>query len=69
MCKKTKIKCILCESYVEVNVNPEGIENWRKKRDELPLIQHHFHWLSPQEREIILSGICGECYDEVFADE
>lgn len=31
--------------------------------------QDAFPYLSAQEREMLISGICGACWDNLFADE
>jgi hypothetical protein len=33
------------------------------------LIQNVLPELSPDQRELLISGICGKCFDEMFADE
>jgi hypothetical protein len=38
-------------------------------RYRLPLIQDHFPHLTDDERELIISGTCGSCFDDMFGEK
>lgn len=54
--------CIQCGKQVEVEVNKEDL----KKYQEGMHIQDAFPYLTAGEREVFISGICGECFDKMF---
>lgn len=58
-----KIRCISCSSEHMVDVTPEQMAelNTRPRR----LIQEICPNLSASDREILISGICGVCYDQM----
>lgn len=62
------VKCFQCDENKAVTTSSEKIENWKMNRRNLPLIQDHFPELSKDERELILSGICGSCFNEMFPE-
>jgi len=59
------VTCIVCGKSVEVNAPPEGINAWKEGLR----IQEALPMLTPNEREILMSGICGDCFDMMFAEE
>jgi len=55
--------CSECGYYVIIS----GTEKQWKQYDEGKiLIQHIFPEVCPEDREIMLSNICGYCYDRMF---
>lgn len=52
--------CKFCNKEVLITVNEEDI----KKYENGALIQHAFPYLAPDEREIMLSGMCGDCWQK-----
>ena len=56
--------CPLCKKTNSVTVNTEDYEKWRAGQ----LIQRAFPYLKPDEREILQSGTCPTCWDELFKD-
>lgn len=58
-----KVRCIVCSSEHMVNVTPEQVAelNGSGRR----LIQEICSNLSADDRELLISGICGVCYDEM----
>ena len=58
--------CEICEKEYEINARKVDWERWDNNEDS---IQNCFPYLSADERELILSGICGKCFDALFGDE
>ena len=58
--------CIHCHRTFKFSVDATKYEQWR---DGKLLIQDAFPELTPGERELLLSSICGECFDIVFGDD
>ena len=56
--------CPLCGKENEIEV---GIGQYFKWKDGL-LVQDAFPDLSPEEREILISGVCSSCQDDIFGD-
>lgn len=63
---KIKTTCPICKKvhYVEVNAVHFGL--WV---DENVPIQVAMPELSPEDREMLLSGICPECWDKMWSEE
>jgi hypothetical protein len=57
-----KTTCSMCGKEVKVEVNKEDL----KKYQEGIHIQDAFPYLTADEREVFISGICGECFDRMF---
>lgn len=66
MTAKTTITCISCNRDQKVRMSEYALKHWLQNRENLPLIQDWFPSLSDHERELILSGICGTCFDELY---
>ena len=62
---KLNFTCTECGKTVEVTVEQEDLEKWQKREDH---IQNCFPYLSPGERELFLSGLCDDCFNEIFAE-
>ncbi|UKM63098.1 hypothetical protein [Weizmannia phage Youna2] len=58
-----EVTCRCCKKVYELNVTEEQIIRYR----EGAFAQHAFSHLSPNERELLISGICGKCFDEMFS--
>ena len=52
-------ECSFCKEMHSVTVPDEGLEKYRMGE----LVQRAFPGLTPVEREILLSGTCGPCWD------
>ena len=48
-----------------ITVGNADLDSWQNGA----LIQDAMPYLSADEREILISGICGECFDNMFAGE
>lgn len=51
-------RCALCGKVVAVRVDPEDIERWRGGT----FVQDAFPYLTADERELLISGTCGDCW-------
>jgi len=63
---KLNKKCLECGDTFIIEAVPEDYFNWTNNK---VLIQDAFPYLSDGDRELLLSGICNECFDAMFSDE
>lgn len=54
--------CVLCGKTVSLMVRPQDVVDHKRGK----LVQNAFPYLSADERELFVSGICGTCFDEMF---
>ena len=59
------VPCRMCQETIELNVNVQGFVNWKSGE----LIQDALPELSCDERELLISGTCSTCFDELFPSE
>lgn len=57
--------CIKCGVEQSVIVGEQALENWNNGM----LIQDAFPELDAGQREFLMSGICGDCFDKMFPPE
>lgn len=55
--------CNRCKDQVEMKVVQVDYEAWENGK----LIQDAMPYLSADEREVLISGICGPCFDKMFS--
>lgn len=55
--------CLICGKTEGVIVNSQDYFNWNHGMH----IQNAFPYLTANQREILISGFCGQCFDETFA--
>lgn len=60
-----EIICVGCFNTYKINVNPNDLINYVHNG---LYIQQAFPYLTPSERELILSQICGPCFDKLFKE-
>lgn len=58
-------ECFKCKKLYTIRVPKQNYVQWR---DHGILIQRAFPKLSVDLRELLISGICGKCYDDMFKD-
>lgn len=58
-------KCVVCGKSVDVDVTPEQVERHRLGEK----AQKAFSNIEEDEREILISGMCSECYDIITDDD
>lgn len=56
--------CPICGEEHLIPANLEDFHAW----DEGALVQDTFPYLSADEREMLISGICPECWDKLFGE-
>jgi hypothetical protein len=54
-------KCIWCDKVVEIVIKEEEYEVWCSGL----VIQKAMPTLSVDDREILISGVCGKCFDSL----
>lgn len=59
--KKFKVKCPLCGTEYEMNMTDEQYNKYIEGEDN---IQNIFPDWPVDEREMLISGICGKCWDQ-----
>ena len=57
------VTCRNCSSKHTFQANNEDVDAWR---DEEKLIQDAFPYLDPFQRELLLSGLCEECWKKLY---
>ena len=60
------VACHTCGRVSKLSIDREGFESWTHGES---LIQDAFPYLSADERELLISQICGDCWDRMFRDE
>ena len=58
-------QCPFCGHGNEVEVNEADYWDW----DDGVLAQDAFPYLSASEREMLISGICNQCWDKMFRED
>jgi len=61
-----QITCWHCKRLFFVNVEKTDHDVWLARQG---LAQDIFHYLSDGERELIISGTCDTCFDELFPQD
>lgn len=59
------VGCKKCLKLHEIKVNEGDFYRWLAGS----LIQNAMPYLTPDERELLITGICGKCFDEIFPEE
>jgi hypothetical protein len=59
------VECPSCNKVSEVIAPVDGFRRWQAGE----FIQDALPELSAEEREILISGICPECWDEMFPED
>lgn len=63
-----QIRCVNCGKLNVVYVNNEDWEEYYNS-EERRYIQDIFPYLTPQERELLISGVCSQCWEDIFSDD
>jgi len=58
--------CIWCDTQIVFYVPTDEWDKWSEGRG--PFIQEAMPSVSADNREFLISGSCGDCYDEIFAE-
>lgn len=60
-----KTTCPICHCDTYIQVDAEEYARWQAGE----LIQVAMPYLHPEDREMLISGICPDCWNEQFVDE
>ena len=60
------IPCVQCGVTHKVRVNLDDLEEWRNGDK---LAQEAFPYLSAEKRELLISRICPDCWNNIFGQE
>lgn len=59
------VKCPVCGNCTTVKITAEGLFRWNQG----DLVQRAFPELSASEREVLVTGMCRKCQENVFGLE
>lgn len=59
-------QCIVCNKIVHIEITEEQYKELKKPRSKRKLIQNILPNHTPGEREMLISGICNECFENTF---
>ena len=59
------VGCIKCAEPQHITVGQADLDTWQSGTN----IQNAMPYLSADDREILISGICGECFDKIYGVE
>ena len=57
--------CLMCKKLYTMEVSEEGFDMWVGGAH----VQDAFPELSKDDRELLISGICGPCFDKLFEED
>lgn len=57
------VQCRICGSNFDIKCNEDDFTKWKKGEG---YIQDLLSYLSKDQRELLISGTCGKCFDEMF---
>lgn len=60
-----KIECGECQEIIDVPIQREDYERWKDGE----FIQNVAPYLRPDDRELLISGTCGPCFDGMFTSD
>jgi len=58
------VVCTHCRKHYTLYIHMQDYLDWRQQK----LIQNAFPYLTQADRELMKSGMCGECWDGMFKD-
>ena len=59
-----KVRCKCCGQETSVSVDLEDLGAWQRGEK---LVQNAFPYLSSSKRELLMTRICPDCWDKMFA--
>ena len=60
-----QVECRTCKDTHILMVNIRDAKRWKEGE----LIQDAMPYLTPDERELLISGTCGKCFDKMFGED
>lgn len=61
--KTINVKCRMCGADCSISCEEKDYIKWKNGEG---FVQDVFHYLSADERELLISQTCGKCFDEMF---
>ena len=62
---EVEVQCVMCKKTHIVKVPKDGYRKWLNGA----LIQNAMPEVPPAERELLISNICGTCFDQMFGEQ
>ncbi|MDI6789938.1 MAG: hypothetical protein QME44_04515 [Thermodesulfobacteriota bacterium] len=59
-----EIQCLKCKKGYTLTGNASGLYRWNQREG---LVQKIFPYLTADERELLVSQICGPCFVKIFS--
>ena len=63
--ERLEIECRHCNEWHEFDVNESDLEAWKLGKK----IQDAFPYISAAQRELMLSGLCEECWEKLMESQ
>jgi hypothetical protein len=63
---QTYITCFVCQNARTIPVNEDQLIEWKMSGQ---FVQDFFPDLNVNDRELLISGVCGECFDRIIPDD
>lgn len=63
---ETYLKCMMCQESQVLPISSDSLFEWRMSGK---FCQDYFPDLSSDQRELLISGTCGACFDDMFSDD
>jgi len=60
-----EVSCMVCNAKQDLEVNEHDFHSWQSGTK----IQNAMPYLSADERELLISGTCSKCFDEMFGED
>ena len=57
--------CLICHKSYTLKVDAEDLDAFNEGHS----VQHCFPYLSADERGLLISGMCGKCFDELCGED
>jgi len=61
---KIEVTCRMCGGIATLKVNEQDMIDWKQGK----LIQNAMPYLNKEDRELIISNTCGDCFNKLFSD-
>ena len=58
------LECVQCSREKLIEADPVDVEAWRDGE----LIQNAMPYLDANQREMFISGVCGDCWKKMFGE-
>ena len=65
MKQRIEVECRICHGSIELEIEPKDYIRWKSGTH----IQHAMPYLTPGQRELLISNTCEPCFDKMFPPE